>query len=110
MTGFLQAIEAVFPQTEIQQCIIYQIRNTMKCVSYKEIKPLMADLKCVYAAPIEEIALSELDSFDDKWSGKYPKIAKSRKDNWANLSTYFKYLEAVRRLIHTTNAIEGFNR
>ena len=70
----------------------------------------MADLKCVYAAPTEEIALAELDSFGEKWSGKYPKIAKSWKDNWANLSTYFKYPEAVRRLIYTTNAIEGFNR
>ena len=97
-------------QTEIQQCIIHQIRNTTKFVSYKEIKPLMADLKRVYAAPTEEIALAELDSFDDKWSGKYPKIAKSWKDNWTNLSTYFKYPEAVRRLIYTTNAIEGFNR
>ena len=70
----------------------------------------MADLKRVYAAPTEEIALAELDGFDEKWSGKYPKIAKSWKDNWANLSTYFKYPEAVRRLIYTTNAIEGFNR
>ena len=104
LTGFPQAIEAVFPQTEIQQCIIHQIRNTTKFVSYKELKPLMADLKRVYAAPTEEIALAELDSFDDKWSGKYPKIAKSWKDNWTNLSTYFKYPEAVRRLIYTTNA------
>ena len=110
LTGFPQAIEAVFPQTEIQQCIIHQIRYTTKFVSYKELKPLMTDLKRVYAAPTEEIALAELDSFDDKWSGKYPKIAKSWKDNWTNLSTYFKYPEAVRRLIYTTNAIEGFNR
>ena len=110
LTGFPQAIEAVFPQTEIQQCIIHQIRNTTKFVFYKEIKPLMADLKRVYAAPTEEVALAELDSFDEKWSGKYPKIAKSWKDNWANLSTYFKYPEAVRRLIYTTNTIEGFNR
>ena len=110
LNGFPQAIEAVYPKTEIQQCIIHQIRNTTKFVSYKELKPLMADLKCVYAAPTEEIALAELDSFGEKWSGKYPKIAKSWKDNWANLSTYFKYPEAVRRLIYTTNAIEGFNR
>ena len=110
LTGFPQAIEAVFPQTEIQQCIIHQIRNATKFVSYKEIKPLMADLKRVYAAPTEEIALAELESFDGKWSGKYPKIAKSWKDNWTNLSTYFKYPEAVRRLIYTTNTIEGFNR
>lgn len=67
-------------------------------------------LESVYAAPTEEIALTELDSFDEKWSGKYPKIAKSWKDNCANLSTYFKYTEAVRRLIYTTNTIEGFNR
>ena len=110
LTGFPQAIEAVFPDTEIQQCIIHQIRNTTKFVSYKELKSLMADLKRVYAAPTEEIALAELDGFDEKWSGKYPKIAKSWKDNWAKLSTYFKYPEAVRRLIYTTNAIEGFNR
>lgn len=110
LTGFPQAIEAVFPDTEIQQCIIHQIRNATKFVSYKELKPLMADLKRVYAAPTEEIALAELDGFDEKWSGKYPKIAKSWKDNWANLSTYFKYPEAVRRLIYTTNTIEGFNR
>ena len=110
LTGFPQAIEAIFPQTEIQQCIIHQIRNTTKFVSYKKIKPFMADLKRVYAAPTEEVALAELDSFDEKWSGKYHKIAKSWKDNWANLSTYFKYSEAVRRLIYTTNTIEGFNR
>lgn len=70
----------------------------------------MTNLKRVYATPAEETALAELGSFDEKWSGKYPKIAKSQKDNWANLSTYFKYPEAVRRLIYTTNAIEGFNR
>lgn len=110
LTGFPQAIEVVFPETEIQQCIIHQIRNTTKFVAYKEIKPLMSDLKRVYAAPTEEIALSELDAFDEKWSGKYPKIAKSWRDNWANLSTYFKYPDAVRRLIYTTNTIEGFNR
>ena len=110
LTGFPQAIEAVFPETEIQQCIIHRIRNTTKFVSYKELKPLMADLKCVYAALTEETALAELESFDEKWIGKYSKIAKSWKDNWVNLSTYFKYPEAVRRLIYTTNAIEGFNR
>lgn len=110
LSGFPQAIEAVFPQTELQQCIIHQIRNTTKFVSYKEIKPLMADLKRVYAAPTEAIALTELDSFEEKWKSKYPKIAKSWRDNWANLSTYFKYPEEVRKLIYTTNTIEGFNR
>lgn len=110
LSGFPQAIEAVFPQTELQQCIIHQIRNTTKFVSYKELKPLMADLKRVYAAPTEAIALTELDSFEERWKSKYPKIAKSWRDNWANLSTYFKYPEEVRRLIYTTNTIEGFNR
>ena len=73
-------------------------------------KAINGRLKNVYAAPTEEAALTELDTFEEKWGSKYPKIAKSWKDNWANLSTYFKYPEAVRRLIYTTNAIEGFNR
>jgi len=90
LSGFPQAIEAVFPQTELQQCIIHQIRNTTKFVSYKELKPLMADLKRVYAAPTEAIALTELDSFEERWKAKYPKIAKSWRDNWVNLSTYCK--------------------
>ena len=106
----IYAIEAVYPRTEIQQCIIHQIRNTTRFVSYKDIKGLMADLKRVYAAVDEQTALSELDSFDEKWSSKYPKIAISWRANWANLSTYFKYPEAVRTLIYTTNTIEGFNR
>ena len=110
LTGFPQAIEAVFPETEIQQCIIHQIRNTTKFVSYKDIKSLMADLKCVYTAATEEIALTELNAFEEKWQSKYPKIAKSWKDNWANLSAYFKYPDAIRKLIYTTNTIEGFNR
>ena len=110
LNGFPQAIEAVYPKTEIQQCIIHQIRNSTKFVSYKDIKKLMADLKLVYAAPTEETALNELELFKDKWDSKYPKIHKSWNDNWATLSTYFKYPEAVRRLIYTTNAIEGFNR
>ena len=110
LTGFPAAIEAVYPKTEIQQCVIHQIRNTTKFVSYKDIKALMADLKKVYAAVDEATALSELDNFDEKWGSKYPKIAASWRDNWANLSTYFKYPQEVRTLIYTTNAIEGFNR
>ena len=110
LTGFPAAIEAVYPKTEIQQCIIHQIRNTTRFVSYKDIKALMADLKKVYAAIDEQAALSELETFDEKWGNKYPKIAISWRDNWANLSTYFKYPQEVRTLIYTTNAIEGFNR
>ena len=83
--------------------MIHQIRNTTKFVSYKDIKTLMADLKKVYAAVDEQTALAELDHFDEKWSFKYPKIAISWRSNWANLSTYFKYSQAVRKLIYTTS-------
>ena len=110
LNGFPQAIEAVYPKTEIQQCIIHQIRNTTNYVSYKDLKKLMADLKMVYAAPDEAAALEELESFGEKWNSKYPKIYKSWSERWATLSTYFKYPNEVRKLIYTTNAIEGFNR
>jgi len=110
LTGFNDAIEAAYPKTEIQQCIIHQIRNTTRFVYYKDIKELMGDLKEIYAAADEQAALQALDAFDSKWSTKYPKTAKSWKDNWATLSTYFKYPQEVRTLIYTTNIIEGFNR
>lgn len=110
LTGFPAAIAAVYPKTELQQCIIHQIRNTTKFVSYKDLKPLMSDLKRVYTAHSEEAALFELELFDEKWGSKYPKIAVSWRNNWANLATYFKYPQEVRTLIYTTNLIEGFNR
>lgn len=110
LTGFSAAIEAVFPKTEIQNCIIHQLRNSSKYVSYKDIKALMADLKAVYAAVDEAAALNALDAFSEKWDKKYPKISQSWHANWANLSTYFKYPQEIRRLIYTTNTIEGFNR
>lgn len=110
LTGFPQAISAVFPETEIQHCIIHQIRNTTKFVSYKDLKALMADLKRVYTASTEEIARLELEAFSEKWDSKYPNISKSWNENWATLSTYFKYPEEVRKIIYTTNTVEGFNR
>lgn len=110
LTGFSAAIEAVYPKTEIQNCIIYQLCNSNKYVSYKDLKALMADLKAVYAAVDETAALDALDIFAERWDKKYPKISVSWRENWANLSTYFKYPQEVRRLIYTTNAIEGFNR
>ena len=110
LTGFSAAIGAVFPKTEIQNCIIHQLRNSSKYVSYKDIKALMADLRSVYAAVDEPAALGALDAFSTKWETKYPKISRSWRENWANLSTYFKYPQEVRRLIYTTNSIEGFNR
>ena len=108
LTGFFAAIGAVFPKTEIQNCIIHQLRNSSKYVSYKDIKELMADLRSVYAAVDEPAALDALDAFSAKWETKYPKISRSWRENWANLSTYFKYPQEVRRLIYTTNSIEGF--
>lgn len=110
LTGFNEAIRAVYPKTEIQKCIIHQIRNSTRFVSYKDIKKLMADLKKVYRATTEKNALSELNEFDNTWSKKYPKIAISWRKNWTELSTFFKYPDAVRKLIYTTNTVEGFNR
>lgn len=91
LKGFDSAVNAVFPNTEIQNCIIHQLRNSGKYVSYKDIKELMNDLKAVYTAPDGQSVLGALESFGDKWDKKYPKISKSWKDNWPNLSTYFKY-------------------
>ncbi|WP_330112288.1 IS256 family transposase (plasmid) [Cetobacterium somerae] len=110
LTGFANAIEAVYPQTQIQQCIIHQIRSSTQFVSYKDIKALIADLKLVYKASTEENVLLNLESFDEKWGKKYPKIAISWKNNWPRLSTYFKYPQEIRTLIYTTNTIEGYNR
>lgn len=110
LTGFSSAIEAVFPKAEIQNCIIHQLRNSSKYVSYKDLKALMSDLKAVYAAVDETAALDALDAFSERWDKKYLKISQSWRDNWANLSTYFKFPQEVRRLIYTTNTIEGFNR
>lgn len=110
LNGFSAAIEAVFPKTEIQNCIIHQIRNSSKYVSYKDLKALMTDLKAVYAAVDEDAAWMALDTFSERWDKKYPTISQSWRANWANLSTYFKFPQELRRLIYTTNAIEGFNR
>ena len=110
LKGFNTAIEAVYPKTEIQNCIIHQLRNSSKYVSYKDIKALMSDLKEVYTAADEQTAQDALDRFSQTWDKKYPKISQSWRDNWPNLSTYFKYPQEVRRLIYTTIPIEGFNR
>jgi putative transposase len=110
LSGFSQAIEAAFVHTEQQLCIIHQIRNSTKYVSYKDLKALMADLKLVYGAVSEEAALDALCAFGEKWGKKYPQILKSWETNWAELSTYFKYPQEVRTIIYTTNAVEGFHR
>lgn len=110
LKGFPEAIKATFPNTEIQQCIIHQIRNSTKYVSYKDIKAVMADLKEVYKASSEEVAIEKLESFNEKWGDKYPQIYKSWSEKWNMLSTYFKYPQAVREIIYTTNTIESYNR
>jgi putative transposase len=110
LSGLSGAVETVFPHTEQQLCVIHQIRNSTKYVSYKDIKPVMADLKMVYGAPTLEDAQYRLEEFRVKWGKKYPQIPKSWDANWAELSTYFKYPQEVRTLIYTTNAVEGFHR
>lgn len=110
LAGFPEAIAAVYPETEIQRCIIHQIRNNTKFVSYKDLKSLMADLKAVYQSVNEDSALQNLETFDERWGKKYPRIAASWRENWPELSAYFKYPQAVRTLIYTTNSIEGYNR
>lgn len=109
LRGFADAIHTVFPQTRIQLCIIHQIRNTIKYVSYKDQREFLADLKKVYGAESEEIALAHLESMQDSWK-KYGAVLDSWIEKWDNLSTYFCYGYRIRRLIYTTNTIEGFNR
>jgi len=110
LSGFSTAIETVFPKTEQQLCVIHQIRNSTKYVSYKDLKALMADLKLVYGAPTLEDAEYHLEELRENWGKKYPQILKSWDANWAELTTYFKYPQEVRTLIYTTNAVEGFHR
>lgn len=110
LTGFSEAIAAAYPRTEIQRCIIHQIRSSTRYVSYKDIKAFTAALKPIYKAPTEELALEALDELESAWGGKDPASIKSWRDHWDELATMFKYPEQIRRIIYTTNAIENFNR
>lgn len=110
LTGFGDAIGAVYPKAEIQRCIVHQIRYSTKFISYKDIKSFMKELKEVYQAPTEEAALEALESLEGNWGKKYPTSIASWRNNWAQLSTYFKYPAEIRKLIYTTNSIENFNR
>jgi len=110
LTGFREAIGAVYPEANIQRCIIHQIRYSTRYVSYKDIKQLMADLKLVYQAVNEDEALNHLIEFKEKWGKAYPSCVKSWEDNWDILSTFFAYPADIRRIIYTTNIIEGLNR
>lgn len=110
LTGFTEAISAVYPKAEVQRCIIHQIRSSTRYVSYKDIKSFTAALKPIYKAPTEDAALASLDDLEQAWGAKYPAAIKSWRDHWAELSTMFKYPEQIRRIIYTTNALENFNR
>lgn len=110
LVGFNEAIRAVYPNTEIQRCIIHQIRNSSKYLSYKDLKAFNADLKLVYTAATEEVALAELDRLEEKWGEKYLIAVRSWRNNWNELSTFFKYPPEIRKIIYTTNAMESYNR
>jgi len=110
LSGFSDAISSVFPKTEIQLCVIHQIRNSLKYVSYKEQKELMADLRKIYNALTLEEAEYGFEEFKEKWGKKYPIIIRSWEKNWEELTAYFKYPYDLRRVIYTTNTIEGYHR
>ena len=110
LKGFDEAIRTIYPQTEVQTCVVHQIRNSIKYVASKDQKAFMTDLKPVYRADNEGQALTELDSLKEKWGNKYPMVIGSWEKNWSKLSTYFKYPPAIRKLIYTTNTIEGYHR
>lgn len=110
LKGFSEAIESTFPHTEIQTCVVHQIRNSLKYVASKDQKPFMKDLKKVYQAISKEVAENELLNLEETWSKKYPVVIQSWNRNWDKLSTYFAYQPHIRKLIYTTNAVEGFHR
>jgi len=110
LKGFPEAINSVFPNTEVQLCVIHQIRNSMKYVASKHQKAVMSDLKPVYRAATKGAAEIALSEFESRWGDKYPIVIKSWRNNWENLSVYFKYPADIRRVIYTTNAIEAVHR
>ena len=110
LKGFPEAINTAFPRTEVQLCIVHQIRNSLKHVASKNQKEFMVDLKAVYQASNKDLAANSLLQLEEKWGKKYPMVIRSWTESWDNLTTYFKYSDEVRKLIYTTNPIEGFHR
>jgi transposase-like protein len=109
LTGFPEAVRAVYPKTHVQLCIVHMVRNSTKFVSYKDRKALCADLKPIYTAPTEEAGREALETFGKKWNGKYPMIYDSWDAHWHDLCEFYKYGPAIRHAIYTTNAIESIN-
>lgn len=110
LKGFPDAIKSVFPETNVQLCIVHQIRNSLKYVGSKSQKMFLADLKRVYSAVSKEAAETQLDSLETKWGEQYPIVIKSWRDNWERLTEYFQYTPMIRKLIYTTNTVEGYHR
>ncbi|COW35253.1 transposase%2C mutator type [Mycobacterium tuberculosis] len=110
LKGFSEAIQSVFPDTEVQTCVVHQIRNSLKYVASKDQKEFMNDLKPVYRADTLDLAGLRMDELQDKWGEKYPVVIDSWRRNWDRLTTYFRYDKSIRKLIYTTNTIEGFHR
>jgi putative transposase len=110
LKGFPEAIQAVYPQTEVQLCIVHMVRNSLNYVNWKERKQVAADLKPIYRAATELEAEMNLDSFIATWGGKYKAIGKLWKENWERVIPFFAFPEEVRKVIYTTNAVEALNR
>lgn len=110
LKGFSEAIAAVYPKTDVQKCIVHQIRNSMKHVYYKDMKAFAADLKPIYKAANEQAAMVAMDEFEAKWGEKYPHAVRSWRANWTELTVFFQYPVELRRIIYTTNIIESYNR
>ena len=110
LKGLPQAIQTVFPSANIQTCIVHQIRNSIKYIASKDKKSFMKDLKEIYKAPTEELALAQLDKLKETWGNSYGMVIDSWYNNWNNLSTFFDFSPRIRKMIYTTNAVEGFNR
>jgi transposase-like protein len=110
LQGFAEAIESIFPQAEVQLCVVHQIRNSHKYLSHKDVKAFMKDLQSVYRATTKELAERHLDQLSANWGARYPKVIESWKKNWPRLSSYFQYNREIRRIMYTTNIIEGFHR
>lgn len=110
LSGFSEAVNSIYPKTEVQLCIVHQIRNSIKYVTSEDERPFLKDLKKVYQASTKATAQRELDELEENWGQKYPVIIKSWRKNWEELTSYFKYSSQIRRIIYTTNTVEGFNR